>query len=160
MRDCWIANNAHKDASTTHNRIHYHVKRGDPSGEQILCEVTTRRGCVFSLAQNQYDFTGLRAHPQHATITRSQRAKLEGLYQSINPREMKSLLDFRRRGNHIKAGTVRLRDDPEVIFAGLVEIIYCLRCLLVHGNIAPNTTHNEVYEPAYFILRRFLGCIV
>lgn len=61
--------------------------------------------------------------------------------------------------NMISVGTVHFCDNPEYIFAGLVEGLYSLRNMLFHGELTPTTEYNEVYEPAYFILRRFLKVI-
>ncbi len=42
--------------------------------------------------------------------------------------------------------------ETEKVFAGLVEIIYQTRCMLVHGNLAPSKENHEVIKYCYFIL--------
>lgn len=49
--------------------------------------------------------------------------------------------------------------DKGAFFEGLLEILYALRCLLFHGEIEPTNRYRNIYELAYFILRRFLSCI-
>ncbi len=61
--------------------------------------------------------------------------------------------------NMIAVGPYFFCHNPGFIFSGLLEVLYALRCLLFHGEIVPTSDHNKVYEPAYFILRRFLTCI-
>lgn len=50
---------------------------------------------------------------------------------------------------------VRLKNDPELIFSGLIEIIYQVRCKLFHGSLNPdNSTHYEVVKYSYEILQQ------
>lgn len=48
--------------------------------------------------------------------------------------------------------TLKLTDDKSILFNGLLEIIYQVRCQLVHGEIEPNTENHEVVKQCYFLL--------
>lgn len=43
-------------------------------------------------------------------------------------------------------------DNKEKVFAGLVEILYQTRCMLVHGNLAPSKENHDVVKYCYLIL--------
>ena len=45
-----------------------------------------------------------------------------------------------------------LSDDKEKVFAGLIELIYQVRCALVHGELAPTAINHEVVKYCYLIL--------
>lgn len=45
-----------------------------------------------------------------------------------------------------------LSDDSEKVFAGLIELIYQVRCALVHGELEPTPTNHEVVKYCYLVL--------
>lgn len=49
-------------------------------------------------------------------------------------------------------GTLVLNNDSQKIFAGLFEVIYQVRCHLVHGSLEPNNKNHEVARYCYLIL--------
>lgn len=42
--------------------------------------------------------------------------------------------------------------DSERVFAGLIELIYQVRCALVHGDLAPTPENHEVVKYCYLVL--------
>lgn len=175
LSNCHVADNAVTNTSGAHHRVNYVVERNVPHQGRITCEVRTTRATVFNAVHNKYDLAMLENDPAYASLTVEQRSQLKGRYQQINPFLMvdltnqinnvprirvASLPGSMPRHPTIAMGHIQFCDNPEYIFAGLVEVIYNLRNLLFHGVIVPTNDHNEVYEPAYFILRRFLRCIV
>ncbi len=59
----------------------------------------------------------------------------------------------------ITCGTHTFRCGTDFLFAGVVEVIYQMRCSLFHGELAPTREASECYEPAYRIVRRFLKSV-
>lgn len=49
-------------------------------------------------------------------------------------------------------GDIVLVNNPLKIFAGVFEIIYQVRCMLVHGNLSPTHENLEIVKYCYFIL--------
>jgi hypothetical protein len=49
---------------------------------------------------------------------------------------------------------------PAKVFAGMVGILYDLRCLLMHGELVPDSRSNRTYEPAYHLVRAMIRCLV
>lgn len=52
----------------------------------------------------------------------------------------------------IDLGEIVLVDDEQKIFAGIFEIIYQVRCQLVHGNLDPTDENLDTVKYCYFIL--------
>lgn len=52
-----------------------------------------------------------------------------------------------------KENNLYLRGNLEDLAKAIVEIIYRLRCLLLHGEIDPTVANSRIYEHAYSILR-------
>ncbi len=47
---------------------------------------------------------------------------------------------------------LKLTDDKSALFNGLLEIIYQVRCQLVHGQLEPTDENHEVVKRCYFLL--------
>lgn len=54
---------------------------------------------------------------------------------------------------------LKVTDDKSVLFNGLLEIIYQVRCQLVHGQLNPKdeSQHHEVVKQCYFLLQTFMS---
>ena len=52
----------------------------------------------------------------------------------------------------IDLGDLVFIDDSKKVFAGLFEIIYQIRCLLVHGDLEPTDDNQEIIKYCYLIL--------
>lgn len=90
-------------------------------------------------------------------LVSAQRSKLVFYYDKVHPDRIENLLHTGQ--DAIIIGSYQFRPDAELLFEGLLEVLYTLRCLLFHGEIEPTARYRDIYEPAYFILRRFLSCI-
>ena len=52
----------------------------------------------------------------------------------------------------IQLDSLYVTDDLNILFAGLIEILYQIRCLLIHGNLEPEEENHEVIKYCYFVL--------
>lgn len=161
---CYVGLNPATRAADTHNGVSYHIERGTPghaslTNNHVLCELTRTGGAsIFRKTQPRYDPADLQADTAFVALSPQRRVRLESLYKTISPRLDVNLLDT--SGGHIGIGVYQFCNNPSHIFAGMVENIYSLRCLLFHGEVVPTSEINGVYESAYHILRRFLRSIV
>jgi len=187
--DCYIGpNNITKCQERGYLGAQYTIERGegkavDPSDpknkKRVACEVTHRGKSKFLLIQKRFDEIELTNNSDFLMLRREWQSECLGFYRRVNPNQMMDLLNRansripvglapRQRGNShfddpdfnmLKFGNYRFCNHPENIYFGLLEILYGLRCILFHGEIVPTPEHRRIYEPAYFILRRFLKCI-
>lgn len=103
------------------------------------------------------------------------RASLRMLENQKHPRQIKfesALIDYSKKDiddgytNLIKAKGDRekllldelfITNDLDIFFAGLIEIIYQIRCLLIHGDLEPSKENHEVVKYCYFILASLIA---
>lgn len=63
-----------------------------------------------------------------------------------------NLLKEKGDRNKIQLDEKYVLDDLNILCAGLIEILYQIRCLLIHGNLEPEEENHEVIKYCYFIL--------
>lgn len=54
--------------------------------------------------------------------------------------------------NGIDFGDIVFVNDPKKVFAGIFEIIYQVRCLLIHGDLEPTEDNHEIVKYCYLVL--------
>lgn len=82
---------------------------------------------------------------------------LDNCLLTPNPKTYGSLI-VRPRASGIRISeTLKLTDDKSVLFNGLLETIYIIRCQLVHGQLEPVDENHEVVKQCYFLLYVFMG---
>jgi len=69
-----------------------------------------------------------------------------------HPKNYGSLAVRKRAPGITINSTLKLTDDRSVLFNGLLEIIYQVRCQLVHGQMEPSEVNHEVVKQCYFLL--------
>ena len=47
-------------------------------------------------------------------------------------------------------------DERSKVSRGVIEVLYLLRCSLMHGEVVPDNNSSEVYKYAYYILAAIL----
>jgi hypothetical protein len=82
----------------------------------------------------------------------SQKAVLTA-YTSIIIKNAKTRTGKLKAGiNGVDFGEIVFVNDSRKVFAGLFEIIYQVRCLLVHGDLEPTDDNHEIIKYSYLIL--------
>jgi hypothetical protein len=69
-----------------------------------------------------------------------------------NPKTYGSLVVRKRAPGIAISEMLKFTDDRSALFNGLLEIIYQVRCQLVHGQLEPNPDSHEVVKQCYFLL--------
>lgn len=67
-----------------------------------------------------------------------------------NPKTAKGKL--KNNVNGVDLGEIVILNDALTVFAGILEIIYQVRCMLVHGELQPTEENHEVVKYCYLIL--------
>ena len=102
----------------------------------------------------------LEDHPQFQAIAPEYRAMLLAMHDSVAPRKVISVLARHDAQAVLRFGGTSFIQDPERVFSALVDVTYKLRNALFHGSITPNEQHNDIYEPAYHVVMRFVKCTI
>jgi hypothetical protein len=69
-----------------------------------------------------------------------------------NPKTYGSVVVKKRASGITINDALKLTDNRSALFNGLLEIIYQVRCQLVHGQLEPNDENHEVVKQCYFLL--------
>jgi hypothetical protein len=125
--------------------ITFEVK--DPSGTSIV-----------NLTQTRFDINGLNSDTSfNSNLTDNLKTRCRKTYNLVNPRLQRDLTLGDEQP--LLCGTHTFKCGPDFLFAGVLEVIYLMRCTLFHGELVPTQEASECYEPAYRIIRRFLKAV-
>jgi hypothetical protein len=137
--------------------LRYRVEKAQGRWKSSIRSVGATADVRAEIEQDEYDVDGLQGHQRFGCLSSRQQANLAQLYRRCNPRPLTDCFDG--DGDRIVAGDIEFRCTDDQLFAGLIEIIYAMRNLLLHGELQPHEQAFAAYEPAYRILMRFLACL-
>ncbi len=105
---------------------------------------------MFQLEQEKYDETTLNIHADFQRLGEEQRGQCKAFYKEICPYVTESILTKDRDNNIV------FIEELSQVSRGIVEVLYLLRCSLMHGEVTPDSNAMKVYKYAYNILSRIL----
>jgi hypothetical protein len=156
-----IGHNGHNDEQLTKWTRKFRVRRDHPTKGQVTLEMTaTKTSTAFTFTQAAHDRSGLEDELTFQALKAEQRATFLAMHDAIAPRKIVSVLAQHGSSDVLRFGATDFIQDPAKVFSALVDVIYNLRNALFHGSITPNEQHNEIYEPAYHIVMRFVRCTI
>lgn len=82
----------------------------------------------------------------------TQQITLANCVTATNPRAYGSLIVNKHSPGITISDNLKLTDSKDDVFNGLLEIIYKVRCLLVHGDLEPSKENHEVVRHCYGLL--------
>jgi hypothetical protein len=135
------------------------------ANKQVKVEVTRVRGSRVALqhAQNGFDFSVIENHSDfRQNLTPNLQGLLRQLYSQAAPDWIENLTthrDLDPNTREIKCAAYPFNCGKENLFAGVVEVLYQMRCTLFHGELVPTKDAIACYEPAFRLVRRFLECV-
>ncbi len=93
------------------------------------------------------------SNPQKETIIHIMNTELNP-FKIINFLQMSN--EDIKNENFYVFGNFKFIKKADLIFSAVIDILYSLRNVLFHGEIIPDKETNEVYEPAYKILKMLI----
>ena len=124
----------------------------------VTVTVVDRHGVnKVNLQQPRFDLHGLEADGGFQGLPQGLKQRCRGCYAAVNPRLERDLTTGHEEV--IQCGTHSFRCGPDFLFAGVVEVVYLMRCSLFHGELVPTREASDCYEPAFRIVRRFLEAV-
>jgi hypothetical protein len=66
--------------------------------------------------------------------------------------DYQNLIKKSTQHNKMKLGAIFVIDDTEVLYKGLIEIIYQVRCMLFHGELEPTEEKHQIVKYGYLVL--------
>lgn len=138
--------------TNSYRRISYCVDRRNGTWTSTVTDASGTQAA--NIVQTSYDAAALVADQGFLALTAERQNRLRALYIYCNPRPMLNLLTGTEP--EIRAGTINFRCMPEDLFGGIVETLYRMRNMLLHGELNPHPAALACYAPAYHLLRRML----
>lgn len=136
----------------SHNGFTYEISRPN---QLWVSRVSNRAGAeVCRIEQQDYDLAAMTADGRFQALRPAQQGQMRAAYGACNPRPMIDLLSGNERP--IRAATITFGCTCEDLFGGIVETIYRMRNMLLHGELKPHDAALACYQPAYHLLRRML----
>jgi hypothetical protein len=88
--------------------------------------------------------------------TRVQPINFENCLTATNPKFYGPVTVKKHASGITISDKLKLLESKDDIFNCLLEIIYKVRCLLVHGDLEPSTDNHEVVKQCYALLHLFM----
>ena len=156
-----IGHNAHVDEQRKKGKRNFRVRRDHPAKGQVMLEMSaTKTTAGFNFTQPMHDRKTLEDEPTFRVLHAEYRGIFLAMHDSVAPRKVISVIAPHGSQDVLQFGTTKFIQDPEKVFSAVVVVTYNLRNALFHGSITPNEQHNEIYEPAYHIVMRFVRCTI
>lgn len=139
-------NNPKDKIEEDYRYTHYSIKRT----RQNIVTVVSKKGEpsteYFRFEQEAYDETAFDVHSDFLRMRTEQRGQCKAFYKEVRPYLTESVIE-KDRNNNIVFVSERAK-----VSRGLIEVLYLLRCSLMHGEVFPDQNSSEVYKYAYYIL--------
>jgi hypothetical protein len=82
--------------------------------------------------------------------------KITNLFEDIDPKKAISIISESTQKKDYKSlkskNPCRIISDTETVSKACINVLYALRCMLFHGEIAPTETNKKIYENAFYLL--------
>lgn len=142
--------NPKNQVETDYRYTHYSIRRTRTTTKTVVAKKNDRLAVLFSLEQDNYDMHSLEVHADFQRLTEEQRGQCLALYREVCPYVVESILETDEND------TISFSSDRDKTSRGIIEVLYLLRCSMLHGNIFPNEASNRVYKYAYSVLATVL----
>ena len=74
-----------------------------------------------------------------------------------NPRTNKDGTVHKADKDVIRLDSKYITNDTKLVFAGLIELIYQIRNMVIHGHVKPEKEEHEVVKYSYLVLSELMG---
>jgi len=143
-------NNPKSLSEGDYRNTHYRVQR---TAQKITTAITKKNDSsfiYFEFEQEYYEETALDLHSDFLRLGIEQQGQCKAFYKEVCPYVTESVLG-KDGANNVVFITERAK-----VSRGIVEVLYLLRCSLMHGEVNPDYSAGEVYKYAYYVLSTVL----
>lgn len=143
-------NNPKTLAEGDYRVTHYKIQRTRQKITTLVHRKNNPTDILFQFEQDRYDRTELDAHADFKRLSGEQQGQCKAFYNEICPYVIESVLSKDRDNNIIFVS------ERAKVSRGVIEVLYLLRCSLMHGEVSPDNNAMEVYKHAYYVLVEIL----
>lgn len=146
-------NNPKTNVDETYRINKFKIERTNASTKTVISHKTV--GTIFfSFQQASYNLDELTIHPDFVKLGEECKSQCIANYRQVCPYITENLLAANNQPKVL--GGISFINDINKISRGIIEILYLLRCSLMHGELSPDKNASEVYRYAYEILSAIL----
>ncbi len=143
-------NNPKNLSEGDYRTTHYKIQRTRQKIITLVHRKNNSADIYFQFEQDKYDEIELDVHADFLRLGQEQQGQCKAFYKEVCPYVVESVLK-KDRNNNIIFITERAK-----VSRGIIEVLYLLRCSLMHGEVTPDNNSLEVYKYAYYILAAIL----
>jgi len=118
----------------------------EDKGNRVLLDFKKPKYAILELKK---DFEYLR-------LEKKIQNKIYALYEEINPEKSVSIISNASRKTEFRLlkseNSCKTILDETVVAKACIKVLYSLRCMIFHGEIAPTTANKVIYKNCFFIL--------
>lgn len=108
---------------------------------------------LFYMKQSRYNEVELESNVDFKNLSYERQAQVKAFYKEINPYITESVIKRNPTENDANIySDIHFIDNDEKIAIAIIDVLYLLRCSLMHGEVCPNRNTMQVYKYAYEIL--------
>lgn len=141
---------SNEDYRTTH----YRIERIGSKIKTLIHKKGDPATIYFQFEQESYNVDELDGHHDFLALGNERQAQCKAFYKLICPYTSESVLTKDADNNVI------FISERSKVSRGIIEVLYLLRCSLMHGEVTPDNNSSEVYKYAYAILSAILKQLV
>lgn len=146
--------NPKNECDEDYNRTHYSIKRTQDKVTILIHRKGNPASIHFQLEQSSYTFSEIEVHPDFKKLSAEKQGQCKAFYDDIRPYSIESVIERNENNKPI------FIEERSKVSRGVVEVLYLLRCSLMHGEVSPNQASSEVYKYAYYVLAAILKKMV
>lgn len=147
-------NNPKSLSEGNYRKTHYKVQRTRECIKTLVYKKNDPTSIYFNFEQQGYEETALDVHADFLRLGVEQQGQCKAFYKEVCPYVIESVL-CKDSDNNIGFVAERAK-----VSRGIIEVLYLLRCSLMHGNVTPDSSSADVYKYAYYVLTAILKKMV
>lgn len=135
----------------------YILKRTNSGVEIQILNRNNPNNIIFQLSQAKYNVLELESNNDFKRLSPETRSQLKYFYKEIHPYTVETIIKKDKSSNDRNIfSDIHFVDNNEKIAIALIDVLYLLRCSLMHGQVSPDNNSMEVYKYSYEILSAIL----
>lgn len=147
-------NNPKTLAEGDYRVTHYKIQRTRQKVTTLVHRKNNPADILFQFEQERYDEMELDVHADFLRLGIEQQGQCKAFYKEVCPYVTESILTKDRNNNVVFIA------ERAKVSRGIIEVLYLLRCSLMHGEVFPDANAIEVYKYAYYILSAILKNLI
>jgi len=146
--------NPKNSSSGDYRKSSYKVIRSGSKITTVIHKKDDKTQELFKFEQEVFDESALDVHPDFAKLGTEQQGQCKAFYMQVCPYVTESVLTKDKENNII------FINERAKVSRGIIEVLYLLRCSLLHGEVTPDNASLEVYRYSYNLLSAVLKKLI